>query len=127
MPGRPSNPIIGAMPRLPPIPRPPIGPDPLRRIRVPKDLEAITDIGEEADADAGGLDRDQIEGIWDAAVSFYKAGVHPALQLCVRRHGAVVLNRAIGHARGNGPGASDDEEKVLATTGTPFCVYSASK
>jgi len=53
--------------------------------------------------------------------------VHPALQLCVRRHGEVVLDRAIGHARGNGPDDDRDSEKVLVTTDTPFCVFSASK
>jgi CubicO group peptidase (beta-lactamase class C family) len=53
--------------------------------------------------------------------------VHPALQLCVRRNGHVVLNRAIGHARGNGPDDPPDAPKVRATPDTPFCVYSTSK
>jgi CubicO group peptidase (beta-lactamase class C family) len=38
-----------------------------------------------------------------------------------------VLDRAVGHARGNGPGDDKDTPKVLATTDTPFCVYSTSK
>ena len=46
------------------IPRPPVGPDLLRRIEVPDDLEAITTRGDEADPDAGGLDRDGVERIW---------------------------------------------------------------
>ena len=29
--------------------------------------------------------------------------MHPAIQLCIRRHGRVVLNRAIGHGWGNAP------------------------
>jgi CubicO group peptidase (beta-lactamase class C family) len=47
--------------------------------------------------------------------------------LVLRRHGRVVLNRAIGHARGNGPDDGPDVPKTLATTDTPYCVYSAAK
>jgi len=65
--------------------------------------------------------------MWRAARDLYRSGVHPALQLCVRREGAVVLDRAIGHARGNGPSDGRDSERVLVTTDTPFCVFSASK
>ena len=39
----------------------------------------------------------------------------------------MVLDRSIGHARGNGPHDDESVEKVLATPETPFCVYSASK
>lgn len=115
------------MPRVPPIPRPPIGPDPLRRIRVPKNLGAITTRGPEEPARAGGLTKAKVDRIWEAGVDLYRSGVHPALQLCVRRNGAVVLNRAIGHARGNGPHDPRDAPKERATPETPFCVYSTSK
>ncbi|MEZ5156157.1 MAG: serine hydrolase domain-containing protein [Solirubrobacterales bacterium] len=120
-------PGLTALDRLPTVPRLPIGPDPLRRARIPKDLGAVTTIGEEAGPDAGGVERRNVEAIWKAATDWYRSGVHPALQVCVRRHGAVVLDRAIGHARGNGPRDPADGEKVLATTATPFCVYSTSK
>lgn len=69
----------------------------------------------------------QVARIWSAAVNLYRSGVHPALALCVRRHGQVVLDRAIGHARGNGPGDDPDEPPVAVTTETPFCIYSTSK
>jgi CubicO group peptidase (beta-lactamase class C family) len=65
--------------------------------------------------------------MWRAGRDLYRSGVHPALQLCVRRHGEVVLDRAIGHARGNGPADNRDSERILATPDTPFCVFSASK
>jgi CubicO group peptidase (beta-lactamase class C family) len=45
----------------------------------------------------------------------------------VRRHGQVILDRAIGHARGNGPHDARDANKVLVTPETPFNLYSASK
>jgi CubicO group peptidase (beta-lactamase class C family) len=120
-------PGLAALNGLPTVPRLPIGPDPLRRVRVPKDLGAVTVVGEEADPAAGGVERGSIEAIWKAATDWYRSGVHPALQVCVRRHGEVVLDRAIGHARGNGPRDAADAEKVQATTDTPFCVYSTSK
>jgi CubicO group peptidase (beta-lactamase class C family) len=115
------------VPRLPPLPRPPIGPDPLRRIRVPKNLGAVTTRGEEEPARTGGLTKARVDRIWKAGVDLYRSGVHPALQLCVRRNGHVVLNRAIGHARGNGPHDPPDAPKERATPDTPFCVYSTSK
>lgn len=113
---------------IPQIPRLPLGiPDPLRRIRVPSDLDAVTDIGPEDDADDGGVDDAAVRSVWRAVQGWYRSGVHPAIQICVRRHGAVILNRAIGHARGNGPHDGRDAIRVPATVDTPFCVYSSSK
>jgi len=93
-------------------------------IRVPADLDAITDIGDE-EPDA--LDAAAVEQIWDAARHWYRAGMQPAIQVCLRYNGIVVLNRAIGHGWGNGPTDPDDAEQVPVTTQTPFCVYSAAK
>jgi CubicO group peptidase (beta-lactamase class C family) len=53
--------------------------------------------------------------------------MHPGLSLVLRRHGKVVLKRAIGHARGNGPGEPREAKKVRMTPDTPVCLYSASK
>jgi CubicO group peptidase (beta-lactamase class C family) len=102
-------------------------PDPLRRVRVPRDLESVTTVGDEEDPAAGGMTVEQVERIWKAATDLYRSGVHPAVQVCVRREGAVVLDRAIGHARGNGPRDDGDVEKVGATPETPFLIYSGSK
>ena len=115
------------MPRIPSVPRLPGLPDPLRRIRIPRNLESVTAIGEEDDADAGGMSGESVERIWNAAVDLYRSGVHPAVQVCVRRQGAVVLDRAIGHARGNGPRDGAEIEKQPATPATPFVIYSAAK
>lgn len=94
------------------------------RIRVPSDLDAVTTIGHE---DAGGLDPAAIDRIWEAARHWYRAGMQPAIQLCLRHNGTVVLNRAIGHAWGNGPDDPADADRVPVSTSTPFCVYSAAK
>ena len=113
---------------IPPVPRPPLGlPDPLRRIHVAHDLDSVTDVGAEDPPEAGGVDADAVESIWRWVLDWYRSGVHPAMQVCVRRHGAVILNRAIGHAHGNGPADVRDTERTPATVDTPFCVYSTSK
>jgi CubicO group peptidase (beta-lactamase class C family) len=94
------------------------------RIRVPTDLDAVTTVGEE---DHSAVDKAAVERIWEAARHWYQAGMHPAIQLCLRHNGRVVLNRAIGHGWGNAPTDPPDAEKVPATTETPFCVYSSAK
>ncbi|MGO9509903.1 MAG: lipase LipE [Mycobacterium sp.] len=94
------------------------------KIRVPADLDAVTAIGEE---DHSEIDGAAVERIWQATRHWYKAGMHPAIQLCIRQNGRVVLNRAIGHGWGNAPTDDPDAEKVLVTTDTPFCAYSAAK
>lgn len=115
------------MPRIPTLPRIPGLPDPLRRISLPPDLDAATTVGEEQAPEAGGMTADAVERIWRAAVDLYRSGVHPAVQVCVRREGVVVLDRAIGHARGNGPQEDPEPQKELATPETPFLIYSGSK
>jgi CubicO group peptidase (beta-lactamase class C family) len=63
--------------------------------------------------------------IWRAAERLYRTGLYPALSLCIRRKGEVVLDRSIGHARGfglDGPGPP-----VVCEPTTPMCIFSASK
>src|SRR5881275_1744133 len=104
-----------------PIPRLPLVPDPLGRIALPRDLRAVTTSGDEVEPASVGMTERQIRRIWAAGRALYGTGMHPALQLCVRRHGEVVLNRAIGHARGNGPKDNRDTPKVPVEIDTPFC------
>ncbi|MFN8071489.1 MAG: lipase LipE [Mycobacterium sp.] len=94
------------------------------RIRIPSNLDSVTDAGAE---DPGVLSPAAVEAIWGAVRHWYLGGMHPAIQVCLRYDGAVVLNRAIGHARGNGPQDRADADRVPVTTTTPFCVYSAAK
>jgi CubicO group peptidase (beta-lactamase class C family) len=100
----------------------------ITRCRVPAALDPVTSIGRsEADPRDVGVDPAGLARIWGAAESLYRSGMHPALQLCVRHQGAIILDRAIGHAVGNGPDDPPEAPKVLATTETPFCIFSASK
>ncbi len=100
-----------------------------KTIKVPKELSSVTSYKPEDEvepADAG-MSKKGVEAIWSTIEDLYQTGIHPAISFCLRRHGKVVLKRAIGHARGNGP---DDEpyiEKILVTPDTPICLFSASK
>jgi CubicO group peptidase (beta-lactamase class C family) len=115
------------MPSIPSIPRLPFVRDPLRRARIPRDTDSVTTIGDEVDPAEGGMSDEGVQRIWDSAIGLYRSGVHPAVQVCVRRQGVVVLDRAVGHAKGNGPGDSEDADKLPATPETPFLIYSGAK
>ncbi|WP_067710488.1 serine hydrolase [Nocardia yamanashiensis] len=91
------------------------------------DLEAVTATGYEDDPAAAGLDPAAIESVWEAVREWYRLGTTPAIQVCLRRNGRVVLNRAIGHGWGNAPGDGPDAERVPVTTEMPFCGFSTAK
>ena len=99
------------------------------KARVPRALDEVTTINEESEEDprSAGLDAAAVETIWSAVERYYRSGIHPAIQICLRYRGRILLDRAIGHAHGNGPGDRPREPKVLATPETPFNIFSASK
>lgn len=97
------------------------------RCRIDADLEPLTDRAHEVSPSDVGTTRDVIESLWDRLLALYRSGVHPGIQLCVRRHGAVVIDRAIGHARGNSPEDPVDAIRVPLTTRTPVNLFSAAK
>ena len=97
-------------------------------VRTPRKLDAITDIApNEEDPRRAGMSKRDVKAIWRAVEHFYRGGTQPAISVCVRRKGHVVLNRAIGHAKGNAPGTPRDTPRVPVRHDTPFCVFSASK
>jgi len=98
-----------------------------RLCRVPRDLASVTSRADETPPRDVGLSRGAVERIWQRAEDLYRTGLHPAVQLCVRRHGAIVLDRTLGHAAGNAPADPPDAPQRLATPDTPFRIYSASK
>lgn len=89
--------------------------------------EQVSSRAQEEDPRLADLTRDDVEEMWRAVVRLYQGGLHPAIALCVRRRGRVVLDRAIGHARGNAPADPPAATKVPATPATLFNLYSASK
>jgi len=98
-----------------------------RKIIVPDDLHQVTRIDRVAEVDpdsvsvrAGGIDR-----IWTAVENLYRTGLQPAITIVVRRRGEIVMKRAIGNLRGNGPGERSD--RIALEPDAPICLFSASK
>ncbi len=81
----------------------------------------------EVEPAAAGLGRKQVDRIWNAVIDLYRSRLYPAIAICLRRRGRVVLDRAIGHSRGNAPGDPPGTELVQATPATLFNLFSASK
>ncbi|UCF48384.1 MAG: beta-lactamase family protein [Myxococcales bacterium] len=92
------------------------------------DLEEVTTQSHrETDPRGVGLTTQDVEAIWQAVVRFYKVGLHPAIALCIRRRGEIILDRAIGHARGNSPQDPEGTPLVKATPDTLYNFFSGSK
>lgn len=96
---------------------------------IPPDLDAITTIDSDREIDPHrvGLTHQNLNAIWHAVQDLYRTGTQPGIQLCLRRQGEIVLQRAIGHASGNGPEDARNVPKTLMTPETPICYFSASK
>ncbi len=99
------------------------------KVKVPARLGAVTDVDEarEKPADDGDLSQRDVNEIWKAVEELYRSGAYPGVSFCLRRRGQVLLNRSLGHARGNGPLESVSAGKELLKTDTPICLFSASK
>ncbi|MFO1392402.1 MAG: serine hydrolase domain-containing protein [Steroidobacteraceae bacterium] len=95
---------------------------------VPADLASVTTAAtaEESNPALVGMTREGVDAIWKSVEDLYATGMHPGVSVVLRRNGRIVLKRAIGHARGNGPGDAG-EPKVAMTPETPVCIFSASK
>jgi CubicO group peptidase (beta-lactamase class C family) len=91
--------------------------------------EAVTSRNTAAEADPCevGLQTADVDAIWASVVKLYATGLHPAIALCVRRQGRIVLERAIGHLRGNAPNAPIDAPKIPIRYDSLFSLFSASK
>ncbi|PXX65069.1 CubicO group peptidase (beta-lactamase class C family) [Nocardia tenerifensis] len=96
-------------------------------VTVAEDLDSVTTVGGEDDPGAAGLTPRSVDALWESVRDWYRMGTTPAIQVCLRRNGKIVLNRAIGHGWGNAPGDGADTAKVLATPETPFCGFSTAK
>lgn len=96
---------------------------------IPASMASVTtaEIAQEVDPSKVGMTRENVQSIWRAVEGVYGTGTHPALSVCVRRKGEIILHRAIGHAKGNGPSDPKTANKVLMRPETPMCYFSASK
>jgi CubicO group peptidase (beta-lactamase class C family) len=99
----------------------------LGRCRIPRDLAEVLSTADEVPAQEVGVPQRAVEEIWRSVEALYRCGVHPALGLCIRHRGAVLIDRAIGHVSGNAPQDRADAARVPVSTNTPFCLFSAAK
>jgi CubicO group peptidase (beta-lactamase class C family) len=99
------------------------------RVRVPHHLAPVQRIDQASEAAAAnaGLSPQAIAEIWRAVERLYRSGAYPGVAFCLRRHGQIVLNRSLGHARGNGPLDPPQTAKTVLQPDTPICLFSASK
>ncbi len=96
--------------------------------RIPSDLTGLISVSEhEMPARAAGVSPQAVESVWERVEALYRTGAYPALQTCIRFDGQVLLERAIGHASGNGPHDAQEAPKRLATVDTRFNLFSAAK
>lgn len=99
----------------------------LARCKIPRDLDEVTCIGEEASPRQARTTRADLDRVWGRVQALYRTGVYPGLQVCIRRRGHIVLHRSLGHASGNGPDDEEETPKVAMDLDTPINVFSASK
>ncbi len=81
---------------------------------------------DEVDPRSVGLDPTIVDQVWGATVRHYRARTHPAIAVCVRYRGEVILDRAIGHLHGNSPGEACDNP-VPIRHDSLFNFFSGSK
>jgi CubicO group peptidase (beta-lactamase class C family) len=93
-----------------------------RRHRVPRDLEKVTVLGDEAGSP------EVADALWERVEAVYRTGMHPGIQVCIRHEGEVIVDRAIGHARGVRPGHRFDPDRAVPMQlDTPINLFSAAK
>jgi len=107
----------------------PFLPSIVTRAEVPEDLASVQTVDARAEVSPieVGLEPDAVDNIWSAALRWYRTGIHPAISICMRVRGQVVLRRSIGYSHGGGPSDPQGTPKIKVTPETPFNVFSASK
>jgi CubicO group peptidase (beta-lactamase class C family) len=93
----------------------------------PSDEVTSRNADAEAEPRAGGLAQEDVDAIWKSVVRLYETGLQPAIALCIRRRGVVILDRAVGHLRGNSPGDAKDAARTPIRHDSLFNFFSASK
>lgn len=99
------------------------------KVRVPANLAGVLTIDHPSErfVERAELHPRASAAIWHAVERLYESGAYPGLSFCLRRRGHIVFNRALGHARGNGPQEPPSAPQQLLTPDSPICLFSASK
>ncbi|WP_017220545.1 serine hydrolase domain-containing protein [Moritella dasanensis] len=98
-------------------------------IQLPKSLATVTTVNrdEEVEPTSVGMTQEGVDAIWATVEELYKTGTHPAISLCFRRQGKIIISRAIGYANGHKPNQKADSDARLMQPETPICYFSGSK
>ena len=97
------------------------------QVRLPADIDRVQRRGTEVAPERVGLSGPDFAAIDDALRALYRSGAYPAVSMCLRKRGQVVLHRSYGHARGNGPRDPVGGPATVLELDTPVCLFSASK
>ena len=99
------------------------------RLTIPYDLTDLIRIDHDAECDPrdAGMTQEGVDAIWNKVLDHYRTGYQPAISICLRRRGKVVMKRSVGHAAGADPSDPVDGPKQVMDPATPVCVFSASK
>jgi CubicO group peptidase (beta-lactamase class C family) len=85
------------------------------------------DAAAEAAPEQGGLTTAQVNAIWKRLQALYDTKIYPAISLSLHRRGKVIMQRALGHSHGHGPGDVPQSPRRQMTPNTPVCLFSTSK
>ncbi len=98
-------------------------------IHLPKSLATVTTVNreEEVEPTTVGMTQDGVDSIWQSVEEIYKTATHPAISLCFRRQGKIILSRSIGYATGHKPNKKAEKNARLMQPETPICYFSGSK
>ena len=98
-------------------------------IQLPESLPIVTTINQEDEVEPAsvGMTQDGVDAIWRSVEEIYKTATHPAISLCFRRQGQIILNRSIGYANGHKPNQKAESNARLMQPETPICYFSGSK
>lgn len=96
-------------------------------ITPPENLPQVTRIDRKAECDPREVQMTAkgVERIWSSVEALYRTRLHPSVTLVIRRHGQIVMKRAIGCASGNLPGEYGPQTAL--DPDAPQCIFSASK
>ena len=88
-----------------------------------QDLGFLTRFGDEVEPESRGISSQALGGLWQKVEALYRSGSHPAIQLCIRRGGAVVLDRSLGRISGREAGLEGEDPADVMDLDTPVCLF----
>ncbi|MFQ3323733.1 MAG: CubicO group peptidase (beta-lactamase class C family) [Pseudomonadales bacterium] len=95
----------------------------IKDIPIPRDLELVTNYGQEVSGTSVNVSSEQMQNVWQAVEDLYKTRMYNMVGFTVRRQGQLIFDRSLGMASGE----YGEVDAKAATIDTPVCLFSASK